>query len=89
MQKDTHSVPFAPERRTVRFAGTSEVDVPFGKVRAHALELVDPKGTVEARYWFAADAGAPMLHALVRFEGPQGITYALRGHERKAYWKRD
>jgi len=88
MQKDTHAVPFVPERRTVRLAGTSELDLPIGKVRAHEVELVKPDGQIEARYWFAADGTAPMLHALVRFEGPQGITYRLKRHERLAYWKR-
>jgi hypothetical protein len=88
MQKDTHSVPFEPEKRVVRFAGTSEQDLPVGKVRAHELQLVKPDGAVEARYWFAADASAPWLHALVRYEGPQGVTYRLKRHERKAYWKR-
>jgi hypothetical protein len=88
MQKDTHAVSFEPERRTVRFVATSELDLPVGRVRAHELALAKPDGTVEARYWFAADGGAPWLHALVRFEGPQGITYRLRSHERLAYWKR-
>jgi len=49
---------------------------------------VKPDGSVEARYWFADDATPPMLNALVRFEGPQGITYRLKSHERLAYWKR-
>lgn len=88
MQKDNRAVSFEPERRTVRFAGTSEQDLPVGKVRAHELELRKPDGTVEARYWFAADGSAPWLHALVRFEGPQGVTYRLAQHERLAYWKR-
>ncbi len=88
MQKDTHAVSFEPERRTVRFVGTSELDLPVGKVRAHELALAKSDGTVVARYWFAADGTAPMMHALVRFEGPQGITYRLVKHERLAYWKR-
>lgn len=88
MQKDTHRVPFEPVARTVRFVGTSDVSVPFGKVRAHELALVDPAGTTEARYWFAADAAAPLLHVLVKFSGPQGIAYELATHERTAYWKR-
>ena len=89
MQKDTHQVSFEPVARTVRFVGTSDLELPIGKVRAHELALVDDHGTTEARYWFAADATAPMMHALVRFEGPQGVTYQLAKHERTAYWKRD
>jgi hypothetical protein len=88
MQKDTHSVSFTWAVRTVHWAGTSTLDVPYGAVRVHELDLLDVDGKVEARYWFAADAKPPILHALVRFEGPQGIAYALRSLERKAYWKR-
>jgi hypothetical protein len=88
MQKDTHAVSFEPEKRTVRFAGTTEEDLPVGRVRAHRLDLVKPDGTTEARFWFAADGRAPWLHALVRFEGPHGISYRLKRHERLAYWKR-
>lgn len=88
MQKDTHAIPFDPEARTVRYQGAREVDVPAGRVRAHELHLLKPDGSVEARYWFAVDGSAPWLHALVRFEGPQGITYRLKSHERLAYWKR-
>jgi len=89
MQKDTHQISFEPLPRTVKFVATSEIEAPIGKIRCHELALVDDKNTTEARFWFAADAGAPLLHALVRFEGPQGITYALKSHERTAYWKRD
>lgn len=89
MQKDTHHVAFDPVRRTVRYVSSGEVDVPAGRIAAHELALLDEHGATEARYWFAADGSAPWLHALVRFEGPQGITYALASHERTAYWKRD
>jgi len=88
MQKDTRAVSFERERRTVRYVGTSELDLPVGRVRAHELALLKPDASVEARYWFAADESAPWAHALVRFEGPQGITYRLAKHERLAYWKR-
>jgi hypothetical protein len=89
MQKDTHQVSFEPVARTVKFVATAEIEAPIGKLRCHELALVGDKGVVEARFWFAADGGAPLMHALVRFEGPQGITYALKSHERTAYWKRD
>jgi len=78
MQKDTHAVSFEPVRCTVVAGETSELDLPIGKVRAREVKLVKPDGSVEARYWFADDATPPMLNALVRFEGPQGITYRRR-----------
>ena len=89
MQKDTHQVSFEPVSRTVKFVGSSAIEVPLGTIACHELALVDDKGSTEARYWFAADGSAPLLHVLVRFEGPQGVTYSLKSHERTAYWKRD
>ena len=86
-QKDTHHVDFDSLARTIHFAGNFELDLPIGHVATHALELRSPDGTVEARYWFAADASAPMLHALAQYEGPQAITYKLLSLERTAYWK--
>ncbi len=88
MQKDTRAVSFEPERRTVRFAGTGDEDLPIGTVRAHELHVVRPDGGVEARLWFAAEGAAPWLHVCVRYEGPQGVTYRLAARERTAYWKR-
>jgi len=87
-QKDIHRVPFEPEERTVRYAGLSTESLPIGELPAHQLELVKPDGSVEARFWFAADGTAPRLHVLVRYEGPQGITYRLASMERTAYWHR-
>jgi hypothetical protein len=86
-QKDAHSVPFEPVERTVRYAGRSTQELPIGTVDAHELDLVAPDGKVEARFWFAADAAAPTLHALVRYAGPQGVTFVLKSLERAAYWK--
>jgi hypothetical protein len=86
-QKDNHRVPFEPVERTVRYAGQAALDLPIGRVDAHELDLRTPEGTVEARFWFAADGSAPRLHALVRYEGAQGVTYKLESIERTAYWK--
>ena len=86
-QKDNHRTPVDPVDRTVRYAGKSAQDLPIGKVDAHELDLVTPEGQIEARFWFAADASAPTLHALVRYEGPGGVTYRLKSLERTAYWK--
>jgi hypothetical protein len=85
-QKDVHRVSFEPEERTVRYAGTSVESVPIGEIPCHRLELVKPDGVVEARFSFAAEGSAPWLHVLVRYDGPQGITYRLESMERTAYW---
>jgi hypothetical protein len=86
-QKDTHATSFEPVVRTVRCAGKSAQDLPIGKLDAHELDLLTPEGVVEARFWFAADGTAPTLHALVRYEGPGGVTFRLKSLERTAYWK--
>jgi hypothetical protein len=88
-QKDTHSVPFGVLKRRAHFVETSEIELPIGKMKAHEVVLVDDKGVVDSHYWFAADGKAPLLHALVRYEGPSGVSYLLQSHERTAYWKRD
>jgi hypothetical protein len=87
-QKDTHQDSFEPLERKIRYAGRSSQELPIGTIDAHELELVTPKGNVEARFWFDAETSAPRLHVLVRYEGPQGVTYRLRSLERKAYWDR-
>jgi hypothetical protein len=86
-QKDNHQTSFDPVDRTVRYAGKSTQDLPIGKIDAHELDLVTPDGKIEARFWFAADASAPRLHVLVRYEGSGGVTYRLKSLERTAYWK--
>jgi hypothetical protein len=86
-QKDTHRVPFEPEERRVRYVGSSALTLPIGTLEAHELALETSSGEPIARYWFAADATAPRLHALVRYEGPHGVRYELESLERTAYWK--
>jgi hypothetical protein len=86
--KTTNRSLWKAEPRRVRYVGTSEQDLPIGKLRAHQLDLLEPDGTHEASFWFAADGAAPMLRALVRYAGPFGVTYRLKSHERGAYWKR-
>jgi len=88
-QKDNRRVPFEPVPHSVRYAGRSTQELPIGRVDAHELELCDAGGAVVARYWFAAEAAAPWLHVLVRYEGPGGVSYRLAAHERSAYWKHD
>ncbi len=86
-QKDVRAVPFEPAPMTVSCAGSETLDLPCGKVDAFRIEL--SSGEEErARYWFAAEGAAPWLHALVRYEGPHGVTYRLSSIERTAYWHR-
>jgi len=87
-QKSTRAESYDVVERTVAYAGRRELDLPIGRTEAHELELRSPAGEVEARYWFAADGSAPMLHALVRYEGPGGVSYRLRSHARVRYWER-
>lgn len=86
-QKSTRRVPFEPLERSVRYGGEEELELPIGALRAHRLTLEDPSGATLATYWFAAQGGAPWLHVLVRYEGPDGVTYRLRSLERDAYWE--
>lgn len=87
-QKSTKPVPYDPEKRVARHAGRQTLQLPVGAVDAHRIDLVRPDRSVEASYWFAADGTAPWLHALVQYEGPEGITYRLKTIERTAYWRR-
>lgn len=90
-QKDTHQVSFEPELARVRYVARETLELPAGKLEAHHLALV-PDATAKhlrgADYWFAADARAPWLHVLLRYEGPSGARYRLKSIERVAYWKR-
>ena len=79
----------------VRHEGIEELDLPVGKVRAHRLAVSPVEGANADNthhYWFAAEGGhsgkTPGLHVMVRYQGPMGITYALKSQTRAAYWKR-
>jgi hypothetical protein len=87
-QKSPRRVPFEPEARVARYGGRETLELPAGRVDARRVDLLRPDGSVEARFWFAADGGAPWLHALVRYEGPEGVTYRLVSLERTKYWER-
>jgi hypothetical protein len=86
-QKDTRSVSYEPLLLSAVAAPAQLLSLPIGEVRAHTVTL-DREGEVRARYWFAADGSAPWLHALVQYEGPDGVRYRLKSLERTAYWKR-
>lgn len=92
-QRSTRPVPFEPMERRVRYDGPEVLELPIGTVLAQRLTLLGPSGgpgadVVQATYWFAAEADAPWLHALVRYEDPEGRAYRLRSLERSAYWER-
>lgn len=87
-QKDTHAVPFSSERCTVTLAGRETLSLPVGDVDAWRLQLRGPDDALRATYWFAAEARAPWLRALVQYEDAHGTTYRLRSIERTAYWER-
>ena len=59
----------------------------FGGIN-YGAEDATAKHVRGADYWFAADARAPWLHVLLRYEGPGGARYRLKSIERVAYWKR-
>ncbi len=86
-QTDTHLTPpdeLATGVAIVQYRGEETLDLPIGEVRAHHLVLwVAPDW--DEHYWFAADE--TMLHVMVQHEGRWGVTYRLKGLERRAYWE--
>ncbi len=85
-QKSTGSVPFEPTTMEVVARGRETLELPVGSREAFRLDLMAGDGErPRASFWFATDG----LHPLVRYEGPQGVTYRLRSIERTAYWERD
>ena len=87
-QRDTHRVPFDPVDVRVRHLGPETVQVPAGSIACHAFTLESDGGDERARFWFAADGGAPLLHALVRYEGADGLRFELTDLQRYPYWAR-
>ncbi len=87
-QKDTHRVPFEPVACEVVHIGEEVCELPLGQLEAHHLRVTAEGGGLVGDYWFAADGGAPLLHALVRYEGPDGQSYRLSSLGRRAYWER-
>ncbi len=89
-QRFNTATPLEPVEARLRYVGKQELELPIGRVQAHALALFDEQGQPIARYWFHADGAAPWLHALVQWERPaQKIRCQLVSLVRKAYWKRD
>jgi hypothetical protein len=78
---------FEPVEMVVEHLGTAEVELPYGKVKAHHLGVGRwSAGNMapEHQYWFAADP--ELRHVMVAYEGPDGITYRLKSLRREAYW---
>lgn len=86
-QRDTHHVSWDLVSRSVRCTGRTTLELPIGRIEADGYELSNDAGLVLERFWFAADERPPVLRAMVRYEGQDGVTYALKSIERTAYWK--
>jgi hypothetical protein len=90
-QRSNRHASFEPSQARVHYAGLETLELPYGTVDAHrlsiALEGAEPP-LLQRELWFAADASAPLLHALVQYEDSEGTRYRLRSIERRAYWER-
>jgi hypothetical protein len=91
-QTNNHLSPQRPIPYAVTYEGTETLDLPIGEIEAHHIvvsplqrKVPDP-AVAESHYWFAADGGAPMLHAMVRYRGPFGTEYRLQSLTRDKYW---
>lgn len=87
-QKDVRQAPFEPVRATVSYVGRETASLPIGERDTHRLRVELADGSWAADYWMLADGAAPSLHALARYVGPRGESYALRSQRRYAYWER-
>lgn len=87
-QKDTHAVSWTRIHRRMRRGPDALQQLPIGAIEAREVDLLDDSGAVVERFWFATDATPPTLNALVRYEGPNGVTYRLKSIERTKYWER-
>lgn len=84
--KSTRQAPFEPVRTRIEFIATEQLALPIGELEAHHLSGLI--GERRCDWWFAAQAGAPWLHALVRYEDSDGVLYELKQMQRSAYWER-
>jgi hypothetical protein len=88
-QTSTHPTSPEPEPATITYVGLEELGLPVGTVNAHHLRVIPVTGGPDSAqdYWFAAEGSAPWFHVMVRYQGPNGITYKLRSTKRWAYWQ--
>ncbi len=85
-QTDTHATGMRPMEAEVSYAGLEMLSLPIGEVEAHRLEVVMDGGV--NLYWFAGDGGQDWLHIMVKYEGADGVEYALKSKKWWAYWER-
>lgn len=91
-QTNNHLSPQRPIPYAVTYRGTETLQLPVGEVEAHRLEVtplqrnVPDPGAAASHFWFAVDGEAPMLHAMVQYEGPFGTEYRLKSLTRDKYW---
>jgi hypothetical protein len=79
-QTTTHLSDATPKAMTLSYIGRETLDLPIGQMPAHHLRI----GAHD--YWFAADPA--LQHVMVRYEGPNAMSYRLAQVERRAYWER-
>lgn len=79
-------VPQRPAPARVRYVGLEQLDLPYGAVAAHHLQVTHDEigGTTTSDYWFAADPA--LRHVMVQHEGPWGVRYRLARLDWWAYW---
>jgi hypothetical protein len=64
------------------------LDLPIGKVDAHHVRVAPAADKTQHDYWLHADGSAPLLHVMVQYRGPGGMTYRIRTVKREACWRR-
>jgi len=87
-QTDTHETGLAPGKATARYVDRTTLDLPYGSVDAHHLQVDHPRvgGATRSDFWFAADPA--LRNVMVRYEGPWGVRYELKNLGWWAYWDR-
>lgn len=87
-QTTTRWSPVKPAAAHVTYIGRGMLDLPIGKVDAHHVRVVAAADKTQHDYWLHADGSAPLLHMMVQYRGPGGMTYRIRTVKREAYWRR-
>jgi hypothetical protein len=85
-QRSTRQVPFEPVAARVSYIAQETLELRAGALEAHHLRAQIGDETCD--YWFAAQARAPWMHALVRYEDSSGVRFELVEMLRTAYWER-
>lgn len=77
-----------PIPATVHYGGKETLDLPIGSTEAYRLDVRSDDPGATATYWFAADSGPEKLNILVKYNGPNGVSYELKHLTRWSYWDR-